>query len=101
MFPLSDHFRALQVYLDVGGVEDHPLELPPGPGHISVDLCLVQEPLQGSHYEEGEEGQGSAHLETVEVVVSRREGEVTEHVHGLTQDGELWQPHRHSLGFLA
>ena len=43
-------------------------------------------------------GWSYAHLETVEVVVSRREAEVTEHVDSLAQDGELWQPHHHGLG---
>ena len=46
VFPLSDHLGALQVYLDVVAVEDHPLQLPPGPGDKPVDLRLVEEPLQ-------------------------------------------------------
>ena len=33
---------------------------------------------------------GWAHLETVEVVVTSGESEVTEHVDSLAQDGELW-----------
>ena len=46
VLPLPDHLGALQVYLDLIGAEDQPLELPSGPGDISVHLCVVEEPLK-------------------------------------------------------
>ena len=46
VLPLPDHLGTLQVYLDLIGAEHQPLQLPSGPWHISVNLCVVQEPLK-------------------------------------------------------
>ena len=92
VLPVPDHLGALQVYLDVVRVEHHPLQLPPGARHISVDLGLVQEPLK-CYQSTGDTWGRPPHLQTVEVVVAGRQGEVAVHVNCLPEDGVLGQPH--------